>query len=195
MHDAIGFSSSEMGLNFTMEWYELFQLGNCTFPHVRPDVYAPFWCNQGAACFFEGIDDLHWSQNGTLEKIGEITGRTDLFIFTTHSLLKLSAKLLTAIKSTFYSDARLNSTYQIWWQKECKVFVDSFWNSSVHLCYFSLQGSSLMKWPAGSRATTRLGSITRRGPFARTPAPTPQCGLSPTTALSLSIARTGNSVN
>lgn len=80
MHDAIGFSSSEMGLNYTMEWYELFQLGNCTFPHLRPDVYAPFWCNQGAACFFEGIDDLHWSQNGTLEKIGEITGRTGLFI-------------------------------------------------------------------------------------------------------------------
>lgn len=88
MHDAVGFSSSEMGVNYTMEWYELFQLGNCTFPHLRPDVYAPFWCNQGAACFFEGIDDLHWSQNGTLEKIGEITGRTLLFIFTTHGLLK-----------------------------------------------------------------------------------------------------------
>lgn len=76
MHDAIGFSSSETGANYTMEWYELFQLGNCTFPHLRPEMYAPFWCNQGAACFFEGIDDLHWSQNGTLEKIGEITGET-----------------------------------------------------------------------------------------------------------------------
>lgn len=75
MHDAIGFSSSETGTNYTMEWYELFQLGNCTFPHLRPEVSAPFWCNQGAACFFEGIDDLHWSQNGTLEKIGEITGK------------------------------------------------------------------------------------------------------------------------
>ncbi|KAG7501768.1 ceroid-lipofuscinosis neuronal protein 5 [Solea senegalensis] len=74
MHDAIGFSSSETGANYTMEWYELFQLGNCTFPHLRPELYAPFWCNQGAACFFEGIDDLHWSQNGTLEKIAEITG-------------------------------------------------------------------------------------------------------------------------
>uniref|UniRef100_A0A8D2ZLN0 Bis(monoacylglycero)phosphate synthase CLN5 n=1 Tax=Scophthalmus maximus TaxID=52904 RepID=A0A8D2ZLN0_SCOMX len=75
MHDAIGFSSSETGANFTMEWYELFQLGNCTFPHLAPESYAPFWCNQGAACFFEGIDDSHWSQNGTLEKIGEVTGR------------------------------------------------------------------------------------------------------------------------
>lgn len=74
MHDAIGFSSSETGTNFTMEWYELFQLGNCTFPHLRPQVNAPFWCNQGAACFFEGIDDLHWSQNGTLEEIGKISG-------------------------------------------------------------------------------------------------------------------------
>lgn len=76
MHDAVGFSSAETGANYTMEWYELFQLGNCTFPHLRQDVHAPFWCNQGAACFFEGIDDLHWSQNGTLEKIGVITGKT-----------------------------------------------------------------------------------------------------------------------
>lgn len=76
MHDAVGFSSSDTGVNYTMEWYELFQLGNCTFPHLKPEAYAPFWCNQGAACFFDGIDDLHWSQNGTLEKIGELTGET-----------------------------------------------------------------------------------------------------------------------
>uniref|UniRef100_A0A8C1ZZ96 Bis(monoacylglycero)phosphate synthase CLN5 n=1 Tax=Cyprinus carpio TaxID=7962 RepID=A0A8C1ZZ96_CYPCA len=74
MHDAIGFGSARMGRNFTMEWYELFQLGNCTFPHERAGVSAPFWCNQGATCFYEGIDDLHWKQNGTLEKIGEISG-------------------------------------------------------------------------------------------------------------------------
>ncbi|CAL8322899.1 unnamed protein product [Merluccius merluccius] len=77
MHDAVGFSSAETESNFTMEWYELFQLGNCTFPHLRANVSAPFWCNQGAACFFEGIDDAHWSQNGTLEKVGVITG--DMF--------------------------------------------------------------------------------------------------------------------
>lgn len=88
MHDAIGFSSSEMGVNYTMEWYELFQLGNCTFPHLRPDVFAPFWCNQGAACFFEGIDDIHWSQNGTLEKIGEITGETFVILFALHGISK-----------------------------------------------------------------------------------------------------------
>lgn len=74
MHDAVGFGSARMGRNFTMEWYELFQLGNCTFPHERASVSAPFWCNQGAACFYEGIDDIHWKQNGTLEKIGEISG-------------------------------------------------------------------------------------------------------------------------
>ncbi|XP_030198787.1 ceroid-lipofuscinosis neuronal protein 5 [Gadus morhua] len=77
MHDAIGFSSAETESNYTMEWYELFQLGNCTFPHLRANASAPFWCNQGAACFFEGVDDVHWSQNGTLEKIGVITG--DMF--------------------------------------------------------------------------------------------------------------------
>ncbi|KAG7467106.1 hypothetical protein MATL_G00149880 [Megalops atlanticus] len=74
MHDAIGFRSYETGMNYTMEWYELFQLGNCTFPHVRRDRSAPFWCNQGAACFYEGIDDAHWAQNGTLEKVGVMTG-------------------------------------------------------------------------------------------------------------------------
>lgn len=74
MHDAIGFTNENTGRNFTMEWYELFQLGNCTFPHERENISAPFWCNQGAACFFEGIDDIHWKQNGTLEKIGEISG-------------------------------------------------------------------------------------------------------------------------
>uniref|UniRef100_V9KXX8 Bis(monoacylglycero)phosphate synthase CLN5 n=2 Tax=Callorhinchus milii TaxID=7868 RepID=V9KXX8_CALMI len=74
MHDAIGFRSSFTGKNYTMEWYELFQLGNCTFPHLRPELETPFWCNQGAACFFEGIDDLHWKENGTLVKISEITG-------------------------------------------------------------------------------------------------------------------------
>ncbi|MBN3308203.1 bis(monoacylglycero)phosphate synthase CLN5 [Amia ocellicauda] len=74
MHDAIGFRSTVTGQNYTMEWYELFQLGNCTFPHLRDEIRAPFWCNQGAACFFPGIDDQHWKQNGTLEKVAEMTG-------------------------------------------------------------------------------------------------------------------------
>ncbi|XP_004482028.2 bis(monoacylglycero)phosphate synthase CLN5 isoform X1 [Dasypus novemcinctus] len=76
MHDAIGFRSTLTGKNYTMEWYELFQLGNCTFPHLRPEMNAPFWCNQGAACFFEGIDDIHWKENGTLVLIATISGNT-----------------------------------------------------------------------------------------------------------------------
>lgn len=75
MHDAVGFRSSLTGRNYTMEWYELFQLGNCTFPHLRPNIDAPFWCNQGAACFYEGIDDAHWKENGTLILMTAITGR------------------------------------------------------------------------------------------------------------------------
>ncbi|XP_062958780.1 ceroid-lipofuscinosis neuronal protein 5 isoform X1 [Cynocephalus volans] len=74
MHDAIGFRSTLTGKNYTMEWYELFQLGNCTFPHLRPEMDAPFWCNQGAACFFEGIDDIHWKDNGTLVLVATISG-------------------------------------------------------------------------------------------------------------------------
>ncbi|KAM4860172.1 bis(monoacylglycero)phosphate synthase CLN5 isoform 3-T3 [Thomomys bottae] len=76
MHDAIGFRSTLTGKNYTMEWYELFQLGNCTFPHLRPEMDAPFWCNQGAACFFEGIDDIHWKENGTLTLVATISGNT-----------------------------------------------------------------------------------------------------------------------
>uniref|UniRef100_A0A8C3Y4I5 Bis(monoacylglycero)phosphate synthase CLN5 n=1 Tax=Catharus ustulatus TaxID=91951 RepID=A0A8C3Y4I5_CATUS len=74
MHDAMGFRSSLTGKNYTMEWYELFQLGNCTFPHLRPGMDAPFWCNQGAACFYEGIDDAHWKANGTLVLVTTISG-------------------------------------------------------------------------------------------------------------------------
>uniref|UniRef100_A0A8D1DG76 Bis(monoacylglycero)phosphate synthase CLN5 n=1 Tax=Sus scrofa TaxID=9823 RepID=A0A8D1DG76_PIG len=74
MHDAIGFRSTLTDKNYTMEWYELFQLGNCTFPHLRPEMNAPFWCNQGAACFFEGIDDNHWKENGTLVLVATISG-------------------------------------------------------------------------------------------------------------------------
>lgn len=75
MHDAIGFRSTLTEKNYTMEWYELFQLGNCTFPHLRPEMNAPFWCNQGAACFFEGIDDSHWKENGTLVLVATISGK------------------------------------------------------------------------------------------------------------------------
>lgn len=76
MHDAIGFRNTLTGKNYTMEWYELFQLGNCTFPHLRPEMDAPFWCNQGAACFFEGIDDKHWRENGTLAPVATMSGNT-----------------------------------------------------------------------------------------------------------------------
>ena len=62
------------GLNYTTEWYELFQLFNCTFPHVVENRTSPLWCNQGAACLYPGISDAHWKQNGTLQKVAEMTG-------------------------------------------------------------------------------------------------------------------------
>lgn len=46
MHDALGFRNARTGLNYTMEWYELDQLFNCTFPHVI-DNSSLTWCNQG----------------------------------------------------------------------------------------------------------------------------------------------------
>ncbi|XP_078721042.1 bis(monoacylglycero)phosphate synthase CLN5-like isoform X1 [Lampetra fluviatilis] len=76
MHDAIGFRSALTGHAFTLEWYELFQLGNCTFPHLRTGLSAPFWCNQGAACFYAGLDERHWQENGTMLKVAEATGET-----------------------------------------------------------------------------------------------------------------------
>ena len=75
IHDAIGFKSLKTGLNYTTEWYELFELFNCTFPHILENQTTPIWCNQGAACFYAGINDIHWTQNGTLKKVAEITGK------------------------------------------------------------------------------------------------------------------------
>jgi hypothetical protein len=34
----------------------------------------PVWCNQGAACFYSGITDIHWSQNGSLINVATMTG-------------------------------------------------------------------------------------------------------------------------
>ncbi|XP_053106394.1 ceroid-lipofuscinosis neuronal protein 5-like [Hemicordylus capensis] len=73
MHNAVGFKSSLTGKNYTMEWYELFQLGNCTFPHLQPNMPEPFWCNLGAACCYEGIDDAHWKENGILVLLSTIS--------------------------------------------------------------------------------------------------------------------------
>jgi ceroid-lipofuscinosis neuronal protein 5 len=56
MHDALGFRNLRTNLNYTMEWYELDQLLNCTFPHM-PEKDSLLWCNQGALCSYDGIDD------------------------------------------------------------------------------------------------------------------------------------------
>ena len=94
----MGFKNTRTGLNYTMEWYELDQLMNCTFPHLVPGAALPvlasapanltpsarftdgsgneepMWCNQGAACFYDGINDIHWSQNGSLLNVAMMTG-------------------------------------------------------------------------------------------------------------------------
>ena len=46
MHDGLGFRNKRTMLNYTMEWYELDQLFNCTFPHVLKNETF-IWCNQG----------------------------------------------------------------------------------------------------------------------------------------------------
>ena len=74
MHDAIGFHNLDTGLNYTLEWYELVELFNCTFAHVLKND-SVIWCNQGAACIYDGLDKKHWQQNGTFVKVAEITGR------------------------------------------------------------------------------------------------------------------------
>lgn len=75
MHDALGFRDVKTGNNFTMEWYELFQLMNCTFAHVHTNGSVQ-WCNQGAVCIYPGIVDRLWAENGTLVKIATVSGAT-----------------------------------------------------------------------------------------------------------------------
>ncbi|UJR14006.1 hypothetical protein I4U23_001006 [Adineta vaga] len=77
MHDALGFRSQKTGRNWTMEWYELDQLFNCTFPHVlQNDTFI--WCDQGALCVYDGIVDSMWngsSDLSMLKKVGQIYGK------------------------------------------------------------------------------------------------------------------------
>ena len=74
-HDAIGLRSKNTGFNFTVEWYELFELMNCTFPHIIDGRSSPLWCNQGAACFYPGIVDKLWLANGSITKVVELSGK------------------------------------------------------------------------------------------------------------------------
>lgn len=74
MHDALGFRVVSTGQNYTMEWYELFQLMNCTFAHVRENQTIQ-WCNQGAVCIYPEIEDRLWTENGTLVKVATVSGR------------------------------------------------------------------------------------------------------------------------
>ncbi|XP_060064389.1 ceroid-lipofuscinosis neuronal protein 5 homolog [Ylistrum balloti] len=73
IHDALGIKNLKTGQNYTMEWYELFQLFNCTFPHLLQNNTL-YWCNQGATCIYNGIEDKLWRQNGTLKKVATMTG-------------------------------------------------------------------------------------------------------------------------
>ena len=73
MHDGLGFRNTRTGLNYTMEWYELDQLFNCTFPHLLEDQSLK-WCNQGALCVYDGINDTVWNKYGFISKISEISG-------------------------------------------------------------------------------------------------------------------------
>ncbi|KAI3389640.1 hypothetical protein SNEBB_001354 [Seison nebaliae] len=76
IHDAIGFYNRRTKLNYTMEWYELDQIFNCTFAHTREDSNIT-WCNQGALCLYDGIDDDIWLNTtyGVLKNIGRINGK------------------------------------------------------------------------------------------------------------------------
>lgn len=73
MHDGLGFRNTRTGLNYTMEWYELDQLFNCTFPHVLGNNSLK-WCNQGALCVYDGINDTVWTQYGFIQKVSQISG-------------------------------------------------------------------------------------------------------------------------
>jgi len=73
MHDGVGFRSQKTGFNYTMEWYELDQLFNCTFPHTRENNIFT-WCNQGALCVYDGIVDHVWTDYGFIKKVSEVPG-------------------------------------------------------------------------------------------------------------------------
>nr|KAG5685848.1 hypothetical protein BaRGS_014308 [Batillaria attramentaria] len=75
LHDAIGFHHVQSGLNFTLEWHAIGQLLNGTFPHEL-DNQSLVWCNQGAACVSDGIDEKRWNADSTPVKVAELNGTT-----------------------------------------------------------------------------------------------------------------------
>lgn len=95
MHDAMAFKNMDTGFNYTLEWYELVELFNCTFAHVLKNN-SMLWCNQGAACVYDGVDDNHWLQYGTLAEVAEITGK---FLYPLrHIILAISPYMLMALE-------------------------------------------------------------------------------------------------
>lgn len=59
-HDAVGFKNTRTGLNYTMEWYELDQLMNCTFPPPGARCSPP--CSRLRPCKSHALRALHRRQ-------------------------------------------------------------------------------------------------------------------------------------
>ncbi|XP_053311376.1 ceroid-lipofuscinosis neuronal protein 5 [Spea bombifrons] len=152
MHDAIGFRSSLTGRNYTAEWYELFQLGNCTFPHLRPGVEEPFWCNQGAACFYEGIDDEHWKSNGTLVHIATISGA-----------------IFNQMSKWLKEDNETGIYYETWTVQEQKKANASVWFESYDCSKFVLRTYQKL-WELGAKFNKKIQTnYTRLFLYSREP--------------------------
>ncbi|XP_045203243.2 ceroid-lipofuscinosis neuronal protein 5 homolog [Mercenaria mercenaria] len=111
MHDAMAFKNLNTGFNYTLEWYELVELFNCTFAHVLHND-SLLWCNQGAACIYDGVDDKHWTEHGTLVKVAEISG----------SLYNKFAEWVLYDNDT----AIYYETWTVWDKPGGKLYFDSF---------------------------------------------------------------------
>ncbi|KAG8452236.1 hypothetical protein GDO86_004147 [Hymenochirus boettgeri] len=89
---------------------------------ILPNMKEPFWCNQGAACFFEGIDDDHWKSNGTLVPIATVSG-----------------SMFNSLAKWIKEDNNTGIYYQSWNVKASPELNSSMWFESYDCASFILR--------------------------------------------------------
>ncbi|XP_046582570.1 ceroid-lipofuscinosis neuronal protein 5 homolog [Haliotis rubra] len=73
-HVAVGFRNVNTNTNYTVDWYGLYLISQCSFARVLEDD-SLLWCNQGGFCVTDAISDKFLPENnGQMSLIANMTG-------------------------------------------------------------------------------------------------------------------------
>ncbi|XP_071087686.1 bis(monoacylglycero)phosphate synthase CLN5-like [Haliotis cracherodii] len=73
-HVAIGFWNVNTNTNYTIDWYGVYLISQCSLASVLTDD-SLLWCNQGAVCVTDGIKDKFLPENkGQMSPMATMTG-------------------------------------------------------------------------------------------------------------------------